>query len=356
MSRQQTTATPRQVTALDAVRGTAAEPVPAEGTWVPTSRAARELGLRRTEFDLAVRLGRIRTAPGRDAGERRVADAEIERLRAGPGFPETLRRSVHAVGTAEGADLLDVPKSRFTRLARLGLLVPVTFYLNRYRAVAWLYLADELRLFGDDEKNTPLRTGRTPEGLRGLLDSGIDLRPRNWRSRHLGFLLRESDDPWARAGAVASFLDPLRVTEVVQDPYDRSYLNGFRRRPPGGGSPDSPAALLRADLMTAQDADEIDWLRADLARLTDEARAHRPAPRPAPHRPAARRPAAAHRPVRAHRTARVTVPATAPVRRGTAAVQEAPARLEAPTGAGWGRCRGLLGRWRRRTGVTRGAR
>ncbi|MEQ8147875.1 DUF6397 family protein [Streptomyces sp. OP7] len=356
MSRQQTAATPRPVTALAAVRGTATEPVPVEGTWVTTGRAARELGLRRTEFDLAVRLGRIRTAPGRDAGERRVAHAEIERLRAGPGFPESLRRSVHAVGTAEGADLLDVPKSRFTRLARLGLLVPVTFYLNRYRAVVWLYLADELRLFGDDDKNTPLLTGRTPEGLRGLLDSGIDLRPRNWRSRHLGFLLRESDDPWARAGAVASFLDPHRVTEVVKDPYDRSCLNGFRRRPPGGGSPDSPAALLREHLMTAQDADEIDWLRADLARLTDEARAHRPAPRPGPHRPASHRPAAAHRPLPAHRTARVTAPATAPVRHETPAGQAAPARRKSSTGPRRGRCRGLLGRWRRRTGLTRGVR
>ncbi|MGW4762881.1 DUF6397 family protein, partial [Streptomyces pseudogriseolus] len=105
------------------------------------------------EFDLGVRLGRIRTEPGRTPRERRVARAEIERLRAGPGFPESLRRSVHAVGTAEGAALLDVAKTRFTRLARLGLLVPVAFHLNRYRAVVWLYLADELRLFGDDAKN-----------------------------------------------------------------------------------------------------------------------------------------------------------------------------------------------------------
>ncbi|MGW3251529.1 DUF6397 family protein [Streptomyces fungicidicus] len=31
--------------------------------------------------------------------------------------------------------------------------------------------------------------------------------------------------------------------------------------------------------MTAQDPDEVAWLQADLARLTEEARAHRPAPR-----------------------------------------------------------------------------
>ncbi len=196
MSRQTpTTTAQRTVTAFDTGVGRPA--VAKDDTWITTGRAAREIGLRRTEFDLAVRLGRIRTEPGRVAAERRVARAEIERLRAGPDFPEALRRSVHAVGTAEGAALLGVAKARFTRLARLGLVVPVAFHLNRYRAVVWLYLADELRLFGDDEKNAALLTGRTPEGLRGLLDSGIDLRPRNWRSRHLGFLLREAEDPWA---------------------------------------------------------------------------------------------------------------------------------------------------------------
>ncbi|MGA5178807.1 DUF6397 family protein [Streptomyces pseudogriseolus] len=327
MSRQQTTTTTtttrRSVTAFD----TSVRPVVAtDDSWVTTGRAARELGLRRMEFDLGVRLGRIRTEPGRTPGERRVARAEIERLRAGPGFPESLRRSVHAVGTAEGAALLDVAKTRFTRLARLGLLVPVAFHLNRYRAVVWLYLADELRLFGDDAKNTPLLTGRTPEGLRGLLDSGIDLRPRNWRSRHLGFLLREDEDPWARAGAVASFLEPLHVAQVVRDPYDRSHLNGFRRRPPGGASPDSPGAEIAADLMTACDPDEIAWLRADLARLVDEARAHRPAPRP----PASRRPVLSPVPSRPAPPSRPDIPST-------------------PAAGDRAGRRGMLARWRHRT-------
>ncbi|NEC47798.1 hypothetical protein G3I18_04290, partial [Actinospica acidiphila] len=304
MSRQRTTIAQRTVTAFDTGVGQVA--AAKDDAWVTTGRAARELGLRRAEFDLGVRLGRIRTEAGRAPGERRVARAEIERLRAGPGFPEALRRSVHAVGTAEGADLLGVAKTRFTRLARLGLLVPVAFHLNRYRAVVWLYLADELRLFGDDEKHAALLTGRMPEGLRGLLDSGIDLRPRNWRSRHLGFLLREAEGPWARAGAVASFLDPLHVAQVVRDPYDRSRLNTFRRRPPGGANPESPGARIAADLMTARDDDEIAWLRADLARLVDEARAHHPAPRPstscrptsAPEPLASRRPVLGPQPAR----------------------------------------------------------
>ncbi|MGA5018804.1 DUF6397 family protein [Streptomyces griseoincarnatus] len=333
MSGQRTTTTQRTVTAFD----TGAGPVAAakDDSWVTTGRAARELGLRRTEFDLAVRLGRVRTDPGRVPGERRVARAEIERLRAGPDFPEALRRSVHAVGTAEGAELLGVAKSRFTRLARLGLLVPVAFHLNRYRAVVWLYLADELRLFGDDGKHAALLTGRTPEGLRGLLDSGIDLRPRNWRGRHLGFLLREAEDPWARAGAVASFLDPLHVARVVRDPYDRSHLNTFRRRPPGGANPDSPGARIAADLTTARDDDEIAWLRADLARLVDEARAHRPAPRPSAscRATSASEPLASRRPVLAPPPAR---PA-------------ASARPDTPAAADRARRRGLLARWRHRT-------
>ncbi|CAL9284895.1 DUF6397 family protein [Streptomyces erythrogriseus] len=336
MSGQRTTTTQRTVTAFD----TGAGPVAAakDDSWVTTGRAARELGLRRTEFDLAVRLGRVRTDPGRVPGERRVARAEIERLRAGPDFPEALRRSVHAVGTAEGAELLGVAKSRFTRLARLGLLVPVAFHLNRYRAVVWLYLADELRLFGDDGKHAALLTGRTPEGLRGLLDSGIDLRPRNWRGRHLGFLLREAEDPWARAGAVASFLDPLHVARVVRDPYDRSHLNTFRRRPPGGANPDSPGARIAADLTTARDDDEIAWLRADLARLVDEARAHRPAPRPSAscRATSASEPLASRRPVLAPPPAR---PA-------------ASARPDTPAAADSARRRGLLARWRHRTART----
>ncbi|MFH9328942.1 DUF6397 family protein [Streptomyces althioticus] len=333
MSRQRTTTTQRTVTAFD----TGAGPVAAatDDSRVTTGRAARELGLRRTEFDLAVRLGRIRTEPGGVVGERRVAQAEIERLRAGPDFPEALRRSVHAVGTAEGAELLGVAKARFTRLARLGLLIPVAFHLNRYRAVVWLYLADELRLFGDDEKHAALLTGRMPEGLRGLLDSGIDLRPRNWRSRHLGFLLRETEDPWARAGAVASFLDPLCVAQVVRDPYDRSHLNTFRRRPPGGANADSPGARIAADLMTARDDDEIAWLRADLARLVYEARAHRPAPRPS----------ASCRPTPASETLAPRRPVLAPPpTRPTAS-----ARPDTPPASDRVRRRGLLARWRHRT-------
>ncbi|WP_053751231.1 DUF6397 family protein [Streptomyces sp. MMG1533] len=245
------------------------------------SRAARELGLKRGEFDLAVHLGHIQTVPDEGVGGRRVPRSEIDRLCAHEGFPESLRARVKAVGTTAGAAVMEVPPGRFTRLARLGLVVPVTFYLNRYRAVVWQYLAEELRQFAADEKNTRLLKARMPEGLRDQLDAGLDLRARNWRGRHLGFLLRPAGDPWEQAGAVAAFLDPVQIAEIIPDPYERSHLNRFRPGPPAHGAPGSPAAHLAERIMTADDPDEIGWLRADLVRCLEEARQHRPAPRPA---------------------------------------------------------------------------
>ncbi|MET8163485.1 DUF6397 family protein [Streptomyces sp. NPDC005329] len=246
------------------------------------SRAARELDLKRVEFDLAVHLGRIRTVPDEGGGSRRVARAEIERLRSDPGFPEALRTSVLALGTSEAAAVMGVPPARFTRLARLGLVVPVRFYLNRYRVVVWLYLADEIKQFATDGTNAFLLTGRTPEVLRSRLAAGVDLRPRNWRGRHLGFLHRQADGPWQRAGALAGFLDPLQVAEIVKDPYERSHLNRFRPGPPAHCTPGTPAAHLVEKIMTADDPDEIDWLGYDLERTLEEARAEQPALRPFP--------------------------------------------------------------------------
>ncbi|MFG2550535.1 DUF6397 family protein [Streptomyces sp. NPDC048581] len=249
------------------------------------SRAARDLGLKRRELELAVHLGLMRTVPDEGGGGRRVPRSEIDRLRSETGFPDLLLERVKAVGTVEGAGLMDVPNGRFTRLARLGLIVPVSWYLNRYRAVVWLYLAEELKQFATDEKNAPLLNARrTPEGLRGMLDAGVDLRPRNWRGRHRGFLLRQTDDPWERAGALAAFLDPVQIAEIVPDPYERSHLNRFRPGPPASGAPGSPAAHIAERLMTADDPDEISWLRADLTAVLHEARETRAAPRPTANR------------------------------------------------------------------------
>ncbi|MFD5796707.1 DUF6397 family protein [Streptomyces diastatochromogenes] len=257
--------------------------VPARTVTCTPGRAARELGLRRREFDLAVHLGRIRTVPDEGGGGgRRVERVEIDRLRAQDGFPRTLRERVHVVGTAEGAALMEIPAGRFTRLARLGLLVPVRFYLNRYRAVVWLYLAEELRQFTAGTENAHLLKGRTLESFRGQLAAGVDLRARNWRGRQLGFLTRQCVDPWAHAGVVAAFLPPVDVADVVRDPYERAHLNRFRPAPPDHGAPGSPSAQCAEQLMTAQDPDEIGWLRSNLAHTVEQARAHSPAPRPAP--------------------------------------------------------------------------
>lgn len=246
------------------------------------SRAARELGLKRAEFDLAVHLGHIRTLPDAGGGGRRVTRTEIERLRATDDHPDSLHQRVKVVGTTEGAGLLDISADRFTRLARLGLVSPVRFYLNRYRAVVWLYLAADIERFASAEENSPLLTGRRmPEGLRAMLDAGVDLRARNWRGRHRGFLLRLASDPWESAGALAAFLDPAQIAEIVPDPYERSHLNRFRPGPPVHGAFGSPAAHLVERIMTADDPDEIDWLRADLTRAVEDARRLRPAPRPA---------------------------------------------------------------------------
>lgn len=304
-------------------------------TWTP-SRAARELGLKRADFDLAVHLGRVRTVPDEGGGGRRVERAEIERLRAQEGFPETLRQRVQVVGTAEGSALMDISAGRFTRLARLGLLVPVRFYLNRYRAVVWLYLAEEVRQFAAVEENAHLLEGRTPETLRSQVAAGVDLRARNWRGRHLGFLLREAEGPWARAGAVAAFLPAAEVAAVVTDPGERVELHRFRPTPPHQGSPGSPTAHLAGELMTAQDPDEIGWLRSDLAHAVREARAHATASRPAPRgaEPEARMPAAHLK---------------SAVRTGTRPTSQPEPTAKGPDSGIEGRCPGRgLRRWLRR--------
>ncbi|MEV6419292.1 DUF6397 family protein [Streptomyces sp. NPDC051662] len=256
---------------------------------VGADRAARELDLRRGEFELAVRLGHIRTittvgvtTAGSTArttfGRRQVTRQEIDRLRAAEGFPDTLRERVRTVGTAEGAALMPVSPGRFTQLARSGFLVPVRFYLNRYRAVVWLYLADELRSFAAREPG--LLTGRFPRPLRAGLEAGVDWRPRNWRGRRIGELLHDSGDPWERAAIAGCVLDPVQLAELVADPYERAYLD-WLRPDLGHGRPESEAARTAVQrVLVADHPDEIQWHRASLDTLLTAARRARPAPRP----------------------------------------------------------------------------
>lgn len=118
---------------------------------VGADRAARELVLMRGEFELAVELGHVGVTTRGPLGRRRVARSEIDRLRSAEGFPERLRERVRTVGAARGAELMGISPGRFTRLARAGLLTPARFYLNRYRAVVWLYLVEELTVFAAAE-------------------------------------------------------------------------------------------------------------------------------------------------------------------------------------------------------------
>ncbi|WP_137991592.1 DUF6397 family protein [Streptomyces vilmorinianum] len=263
-------------------------------TLAPT-RAAQELELRRDEFRLAVQLGLVRTVPGAargaprppggtpsgsaaPGGRRRVEQAEIDRLRAAPDFPDGLRERVRTVGTTEAAELLSVAPDRFTKLARTGHFCPVRFYLNRYRAVVWLYLAGELGEFALAQQS--LLTGRLPQEIRDRIDGGEDRRPRNWRARRLGLLLRATEDPWVRAAAIASLLDPVQLGEVVDDPHERTHLDRLRPEPPSGRTESATSREIADRLMLADDPDEILWHRMSLGLALDEARADRPAPRP----------------------------------------------------------------------------
>ncbi|MEL5954058.1 DUF6397 family protein [Streptomyces sp. CLV115] len=240
--------------------------------------AARELGLKRGEFAIAVHLGLIRLMVPQDGGRPRVGRDEIERLRSQDGFPETLRERVRTVGTAEGARQLGISPDRFTRFARAGCLTPVTFYLNRYRAIVWLYLADELAGFAAREPQ--LLTGRSPGWLRDRLEGGADCRAGNWRSRRVERLLSLTEDPWARVAVLADTLDPVQLAEVVDDPYERAYLARLRPEPAFGPTGPVWARETMAHLMRADEPDELLWRRVNLIMELDNAREVRPAPHP----------------------------------------------------------------------------
>ncbi|MEU1125465.1 DUF6397 family protein [Streptomyces sp. NPDC005899] len=247
------------------------------------ARAAQVLSLKRGEFDLALHLGLLRAEAAPDGGAPRVHREEIDRLRATQGFPESLRERVRTAGTAEGAALLGIGPVRFTGLARVGCVSPVAFYLNRYRAVVWLYLVDELLDFAVKEPD--LLAGKNPAGMRAMLEAGTDWRARNWRARRVDRLMCRARDPWVRAALQASALDPVQLAEVVDDPYERAYL--ARMQPDlTAGRPGSVAGReAMGRLMLADDPDEILWRRISLGMELDLARDTRAAPRPGGTRP-----------------------------------------------------------------------
>lgn len=245
---------------------------------IPFGRAARELELKPREFELAVQLGHVRTVAAGPGGRRRVPREEIERHTARPGFPDTLRSRVWVVGTAEGAELMGISPARFGRLARAGCFAPVRFYVNRYRAVVWHYLAADLVEFADASPD--LLTGRTPPALRAALAEREDRRARTWRARRIDQLLALAEDPWERAAVMASVLGPEQLADAVPDPGERAYVSALRPELAYGRS-NAPAGREAIDRVTLAAApDEIERYRRRLAVALAEARVIRPAPMP----------------------------------------------------------------------------
>ncbi|GAA3034675.1 DUF6397 family protein [Streptomyces olivoverticillatus] len=188
-------------------------------------RAARELQLKPRQFDLAVQLGEVGTLSGGPGGRLRVAREEIDRHRSSPGFPEALRSRLWVVGTAEGAELMGIGPARFVRLARGGCFAPVRFYVNRYRAVVWHYLAAEVVEFADHSPE--MLKGRIPAVLKSALEENPDRRARGWRARRLDQLSARADGPWERAAVLAAVLDAAELARAVTDPAERAYISAL---------------------------------------------------------------------------------------------------------------------------------
>ncbi|MFE2147199.1 DUF6397 family protein [Streptomyces sp. NPDC059456] len=236
------------------------------------ARAARELGLTRTEFARAVQLGIVRAGPPAPGGPARYTRAELERIRSAEGYPATLRARVEAVAGSEAAGVvLGVSPGRFTRLARCGHITPVGYRINRYRSVVWLYLDAELREFAGRE--AAMLRGGAPPADRELLEARADLRPRKWRGRHVGLLLRRTADPWERAAVVASVLPEGELREAVPDPQERTVLAALAPPPPYGHPQAPAAAAVALRLLRAELPDEIHWYRTSLDFALTGARA-----------------------------------------------------------------------------------
>ena len=242
-------------------------------------RAAQELDLKRGELDLAVQLGHVRTTPGASGGPPRVDQQEVDRLRGAEGFPDALRERVRTVGTVEGARLISISSGALhpARPHRPFHADPVLSEpLPRGRLALSGRRAQRFRA-------RPSRPPHRPDPTRAAGRCWMRVRTgahATGGGGRLGLLLRATEDPWERAAAIASVLDPVTVAEVATDPYERSHLRVLRPElvpgPPGvAGRREVVERLLLAD-----HPDEILWHRVNLADALREARELRPAPRP----------------------------------------------------------------------------
>lgn len=226
-------------------------------------QAAGELGLSRSEFARAVQLGIVRAGPPTPGGAARFTRTELERVRSSEQSQGGLRGRVETVGGADAtAAVLGIGPSRFIRLSRCGHLTPVGYRINRYRAVVWLYLTAELRDFA--ARKPDMLRGIAPPADRELMAAKADLRPRKWRERHVGLLLRRTADPWERAAVLASVLPERDRRETVPDPAERIVLAALAPPPPYGHPQVPAAAAVAARLLEAEPPDEIDWYRTSL--------------------------------------------------------------------------------------------
>lgn len=281
------------------------------------NRAREELGLEFQEFELALLLGEIATV-GEGADRPRVPDREISRVRQSVGGTQALLARLQLVNSTEGAELLGISRERLVRLTRAGCVRPVRWYVNRYRAVVWLYLASELTDFAAG--SPALLAGRLPAAVREAADDGQDLRPRGWRSRRVAQLVRDARGPWEEAAVWAALLGPEITDSAVPDPYERTRLRRIHPvLPPGRPGPLADAALI-GRLTTADHPDEIALGLVALADALGRARHRDPVPRPKPRQSAgpapAGRPAAPDTlppvPVRASVSLPVSVPLPVP--------------------------------------------
>ncbi|MEU1626549.1 DUF6397 family protein [Streptomyces sp. NPDC020096] len=242
--------------------------------------ARAELGLNQRDFELAVQLGEVRTVPGERresvSEHRMVARAELERLRAEEGFPDALRDRLRLVGTVAGAELLGTSRDRFGKLARAGCFRPARWYVNRYQAMVWLYLAREVRDFA--AAHGGLLAGRLPGELRARVEADGDLRARGWRARHVERLVADAEDAWQEAAVWAALLGPAEVARVVRDRRERDHLRELLPALPHG-RPGMYAArpVIEAQLV-ADDPEEIVFGRLCLGHALERARAAHPAP------------------------------------------------------------------------------
>ncbi|MFG1806670.1 DUF6397 family protein [Streptomyces sp. NPDC049040] len=240
------------------------------------NRAREELGLDHADFELALALGEITTVGG-DAGRPRVPEREIARVREAGGGTGALLARLKLVNTTEGAELLGISRARLLRLTRAGHIRPVRWYVNRYRALVWLYLADELREFA--AASPALLAGRLPAAVREAAEDGEDQRPRGWRSRRVAQLVRDAPGPWEEAAVWAALLGRGITDSALPDPSERARLRAIHAAlPPGRPGPLADAALI-ARLTTADDPDEIALGLVALADALGRARDRDPAPR-----------------------------------------------------------------------------